>query len=144
MAPAPQDFRNHARYVPLYHGVTFILLVINLGVATWRLRRSPDGEALAQLGLAVALGLLFFYARLFALRVQDRIIRLELRLRTQAIAPELLPRFGELTAPQVVALRFAGDRELAELMKRTLDGGFANATDIKRAVTDWQADHWRA
>lgn len=144
MAPAPQNLRNHARYVPLYHGVVGVLLTINLGVALARLRRGMSVETLVPLGLAVALILLFVYARSFALTVQDRVIRLEMMLRVQRLAPDLLPRFAELRPAQVVALRFAGDGELPELMRKALDGALARPADIKQAITDWQADHWRA
>ena len=90
------------------------------------------------------LNLGFFYARAFAISVQDRVIRLEMRLRLTALAPELMARFDEFTVRQLVALRFAGDRELRALAQQTLEGKFASGKAIKQQIQDWKADYWRA
>jgi hypothetical protein len=76
--------------------------------------------------------------------VQNRLIRLEMRLRLREVLPApLAARIPELTVRQLIALRFAGDAELPALVERTLKGDFAKPRDIKRAVTDWQADYLR-
>jgi len=141
----PQNFANHARFVPGYHFLTFALLVINLGWSIYRLVKLPSWDAAVLLGLAVALVLLFFYSRLFALAVQDRVIRLEERLRMATLLPaDLKPRIGDFTTPQLVALRFASDAELPELARRVLDEGLTDRKVIKRLVQDWRADYCRA
>jgi hypothetical protein len=129
MSPtAPQSYANHVRLVPLYHGVTFVLLLFNLGFAVKGLLAGYSHQRLMALGLAVALLLLLFFVRLFALGVQD---------------PELMPRFGAFTPQQLVALRFAGDGELKDLAQQVLDGRLVKADDIKRSIRDWQADTLR-
>ena len=79
-----------------------------------------------------------------AIRVQNRVIRLEMRLRLREILPAALhPRIAELTTRHLVGLRFAGDAELPALVTRTLNGEFPTSTAIKRAITDWQPDYMR-
>jgi hypothetical protein len=96
----------------------------------------------ALVGVALVLG--FLLARLFALTAQDRIIRLEMRLRLRELLPaDLTPRIGEFTSGQLVALRFAGDRELPVLARRVLDEHLDDRKAIKQLVTDWQADRLR-
>jgi hypothetical protein len=95
--------------------------------------------------VALALLIFFFYARQFALTVQDRVIRLEMKLRLERLLPaEWTARFGELTPEQLVALRFAGDGELPELIRRVLAGEFKSAVEIKKQIHDWQPDWLRA
>lgn len=138
----PQRFENHARYVPLYHFVLGALLFLNFGYATLALRHySP--EVLFRWIVALALVLASIYARLFALAAQNRVIRLELHLRVRELAPDLLGRFDELNVEQVVALRFAGDGELAALTREVLEGRLRTGVEIKRRITGWKADHWR-
>jgi hypothetical protein len=95
----------------------------------------------------VAFGLLagLFAARAMALRVQDRVIRLEVQARMRGCLPaELQSRINELTPPQMVALRFASDAELADLVRDVLAGKLANQKAIKLAIKDWQGDYLRA
>lgn len=138
----PQRLENHARYVPLYHFVLGALLFLNFGHETLALRHySP--EVLFRWIVALALVLASIYARLFALAAQNRVIRLELRLRVRELAPDVQGRFDELNVEQVVALRFAGDGELAALTREVLEGRLRTGVEIKRRITDWKADHWR-
>jgi hypothetical protein len=140
-----QNLENHVRFVPLYHLVLTLLLLVNL--AYW-VRVSLLGlTGLRVAGLCVALGLflLFFYARQFALVVQDRVIRLEMRLRMERLLPaDLTGRFSEPEPQQLVALRFAGDGELPELTRRVLAGELRSNSQIKQQIKDWQADWLRA
>ncbi|MFI5166048.1 MAG: DUF6526 family protein [Thermoanaerobaculales bacterium] len=139
-----QNFANHARYVPLYHFVLCGILVVYLAWAVAHIVRHPSIEAVATLLLAVGLLLLYFYARQFALRVQDRVIRLEMRLRLERMLPaDLKLRIGELTLGQLIALRFAGDAELPELARKVLAEHITDRKAIKRLVRDWQADYLR-
>lgn len=141
---APQTFANHRRFVPLFHFVTIGILLINLGASVKTLVGAPSFTTALQVAVAAALILGFFYARVFALTVQNRVIRVEMRQRLAALAPGLMARFDEFTAGQLVALRFAGDAELASLAQQTLDGKFASGNAIKRQIQSWRADHWRA
>lgn len=144
MSREPQSYANHARLVPLYHGLTFGLLLVNLGWSSLQVVRNPSwGTAVAVL-LAVALILLFFFARIFALGVQDRVIRLEERLRMERLFDgDLKARIAEFTTPQLVGLRFASDEELPALARRVLDEGIRDRKVIKQAVRNWRADHQR-
>ncbi|NNG15815.1 MAG: hypothetical protein HKM89_04980 [Gemmatimonadales bacterium] len=141
----PQTFATHARLVPGYHFITFGLLVINLGWSIYRLVKVPGWDTAVTLGVAIALGFLFFYARSFPLAVQDRLIRLEERLRMATLLPaDLKPRIGDFTPAQLIALRFASDNELPTLARRVLDQGLTDRATIKRLITEWRADHVRA
>jgi hypothetical protein len=142
-ATSRQNFSNHARYVPMFHFVLGFLLIVLLGRSARRVFVNFSADTLFEFLLVVALVLAAFYARAFALAAQDRVIRLELRLRLQALAPQLLPRFGELTSGQLTALRFAGDAELPALMQQVLDRKLSASADIKRAIQDWQPDEFR-
>ena len=94
--------------------------------------------------MAVAFIGLYWYVRSFPVKVQDRVIRLEMRLRLQQILPEnLRAKIEELTPGQLVGLRFAGDEELPGLVQEVLDGKLAKQKEIKRKIKNWQADHLR-
>ncbi len=142
---AEQSFENHAKIVPGYHYFVFGVLALNLLWALYRLVVAPGiGTAIAVL-LALALAAIAFYALIFALAVQDRVIRLEMRLRLRELLPaDLVPRIGELKRGQFVALRFASDAELPDLVREVLAGRLTAPKDIKRAIKSWQADHLRA
>lgn len=144
MSREPQNYANHAKMVPLYHGLTFGLFMVNLGWSILQVVRSPGWGTLVALLLAVALILLFFFARVFALGVQDRVIRLEERLRMERLLEgDLKGRIGDFTTSQLVGLRFASDEELPELARRVLDEGIRDRKAIKQAVRNWRADHQR-
>jgi hypothetical protein len=142
--PEPQNYANHRRFVPLYHFGIFGILVINL---LWSLVRVVKGFSFeTALGVLMALALLglFFYMRIFALTVQDRIIRLEMRLRLKRVLPpDLAGRIPELEPPQLIGLRFASDVELPELVREVLTNNIQDRDVIKKRIKDWQADHLR-
>ena len=140
-----QSFENHTRIVPVFHVVGFFLLLANVIWALYRLSRGFSGEAIIQLGLAVALVVMFGSVRAQILTVQDRVIRMEMRLRLAQVLPASLhPSIPVLTRQQLVALRFAGDSELTLLVQQVLAGELTTQKEIKRRVKDWQADHLRA
>jgi len=88
---------------------------------------------------------MFFFARIFALKVQDRVIRLEMRMRLQQVLPpDLRGRIPEFAVGQLVALRFAGDAELPELARKVLDEKLTDRSAIKKMIRDWQPDELRA
>ena len=140
----PQNFANHRRIVPVYHVGIFGILAINL---IWRLVgliRGPSWQTALEVAVAAALLLLSFYVRIFALTVQDRVIRLEMRLRLKEILPpDLEGRIDELTRDQFVALRFASDGEMPDLMREVLTNNIRNRDEIKRRIKNWVPDYLR-
>ena len=146
MAPdRPQTFENHARWVPAYHfGISAILLA-NLVTAIAQLVRNPSWLTVLGVLMAVALFGMFWYVRAFALRVQDRVIRLEMRLRLRGLLPaDLQPRIPDLSPGQLIALRFASDEELPALVRDVLEKRVTGGSEIKRRIRNWQADELRA
>jgi len=144
MAESAQSYKNHAKFVPLYHFVTFPLLAANM---VWAIRaaiQAPDGSHILAALTSVALVLVAFFARIFALKAQDRVIRLEERIRMQQLLPqELKARIPEFTTNQLIALRFASDAELPALAQTVLRDGIADQKQIKQMIKHWKADHQR-
>lgn len=140
-----QNFENHAKLVPAFHFFVLPVLAFNVIWSIVRLVRNFSGESVVSLVVALALATLAFYARLFALKVQDRVIRLEMRLRMMQLLPqELRPRITEFNVDQLVALRFAGDAELPALCRKVLDEKLTDRKAIKKLVQNWQPDYLRA
>src|SRR5215469_15892838 len=121
MADKAQNFENHAKLVPAFHLFVGPVLMINvIGSIVHMFRVFTIGSVIGFF-VAVALLVLAFCARIFALTVQDRVIRLEMRLRMQhLLPPDLLPRIPEFTVAQLVSLRFASDEELPDLARKVL------------------------
>ena len=138
-----QNFQNHARYVPLYHFVLSAIFAVLLGWSGKRLVSHFSADTVCEFLLVVAVVLVAFFARSFALTAQDRVIRLETRLRLQALAPQLMSRFDGLAPGQLTALRFASDAELPALAQQVLEGKLTRSADIKRQIKSWKADHLR-
>ena len=142
--PQPQqDLKNHGRYVPLFHFVLALLLAVNFIHAARKLLPF-SAETFYPLSLATALLLMFWYVRVFPTTVQDRVIRLEEKLRLEKLAPELSAGFDAFTPKQWTALRFASDAELPALARDVLAGKLTNPADIKKAIKHWRSDHLRA
>jgi len=142
--PPPQNYANHRRFVPLYHFVLFGVLVINLLWSVIRAVRQLSFDTVWGIVMALALLGISFYMRIFALTVQDRVIRLEMRLRLKKVLPEdLRVRILELSPGQLIALRFASDAELPDLVREVLANDIQDRDVIKRKVRDWQADRLR-
>lgn len=148
---AEQSYGNHRKFVPGFHFVTFGILAVNFFWSLYRLFRGfPEVEIPLFdriLGVLVAAALIgvALYARLFALSVQDRVIRNEMHARLETLLPlDLRPRIGELRRGQLVALRFASDEELPELTRQVLDGRLTKGDEIKRAIRSWRGDFLRA
>ncbi len=141
-----QNFANHTKFVPLYHIFVLGVFTINFGWSLYRwklLGFSLDG--LVSVLVAAALILLFFYARIFALTVQDRVIRIEERLRYERVLPaDIRPRIGEFTVGQLVSLRFASDAELPALARKVLDEKLTDRKAIKQLIKSWKPDYLRA
>ena len=141
-----QHFGNHTKFVPLFHIFVLGVLTLNFGWSIYRWKMagfSVDG--LVSILLAAALILLAFFGRIFALAVQDRVIRLEERLRYERMLPaDLRPRIGEFTVGQLVSLRFASDAELPVLARKVLDEKLADRKAIKKLIKNWKPDYLRA
>ncbi len=141
-----QNFANHGKTVPVFHLFAVPVLVANFIWSLFRLGNLGISFAgIFGVLLAAALVVLVFEARLFALAVQDRVIRLEERLRYERVLPaDLQARCGELTIHQIVALRFASDAELPALTRKVLDEKLQKRKAIKRLVKNWRPDYQRA
>ena len=141
----PQTFENHARVLPAYHYVAFPLFAINFFFTLYQAVTAFTWGNLAAFSLAVALILLFVVARVMALTVQDRVIRIEEQLRMRTLLPaDLQPRISDFTVKQFVALRFASDEELPGLARKVLDEKIQDQKAIKKMVRNWRADYQRA
>lgn len=143
---AEQNFANHGRFFPPFHFFVVPVMMINL---LWSIYRwyvagfSWEGAERVLLAAGLALG--FLSARIMALKVQDRVIRLEERLRYERILPsDLRPRIGEFTVSQLIALRFASDTELPGLARKVLDEKIGERKAIKQMVKTWRPDYLRA
>ncbi len=143
---ADQTFANHGKLFPPFHVFVVPVMAINLFWSIYRLivtGISWDGceRVLVAMGLAIG----FLTARVMALKVQDRVIRLEERLRYERVLPaDLKPRIGEFTVGQLVSLRFACDAELPALARKVLDQKMTERKAIKQMVKAWKPDYLRA
>ena len=144
MAAQQQTFANHAKVVPAYHYFTFGLVAVYLGYRLYLLVTGPSVAAAMGVVAGAALLMIFFWARLFALRVQDRVIRLEMHLRLHHLAPDLSARFGEFTINQLCGLRFASDAELPDLARKVLTDKLHDRKAIKKMIREWLPDLARA
>lgn len=137
-----QDVKNHKKYYPLHH---FILMPLTLGFFIWSFIQIFKSSANIPLFIiALILLITSIITRIYALKNQDRIIRLEMRLRYFQLTQHNLSAVEQkLTIHQLVALRFAGDDELISLIDRTLKENLSPAA-IKNNIKNWQADHHRA
>lgn len=142
-AETPQNFSNHTRYDPIFHFFVLPVFVLTLIATIVHLIRWPGIHSALMLLAALAALIAVFKIRLYALKVQDRIIRLEERLRlANLLDPALRPRIPELSEAQLVALRFASDAELPALAARALNEKLSR-DDIKKAIQNWRPDYWR-
>lgn len=136
-----QNFKNHARFVPLYHYVLSLITLAVLVLAIINLVEAVNLLSIMFLLTAAALVLAFVFMRTFALKAQDRAIRAEENLRHYVLTGKLLS--SQLTMPQIIALRFAPDEEFVALAQRAVSEGLDNKA-IKQAVKNWRADNHRA
>jgi hypothetical protein len=140
-----QSFQRHTRWVPPFHFVVLPILLVNLIWSLWQVFKAFSWPTVLAALVAFALFGIAIYARNFALSVQDRVIRLEMRLRLERLlSPDLHGRIPGLTVEQLVGLRFAGDDELPALVREVLEKNITARKEIKRRIRNWQADHQRA
>ena len=139
-----QSLKNHVRMIPAYHYFIFGAFTINLALSIASLASAPSFTTAAGVVTAAALIVLAFYARVFALRAQDRVIRLEMRLRMRELLPaDMQPCIRDFTPDQLVAMRFASDAELPDLAAKVLAGNVHDKKTIKGMIKDWQGDFLR-
>jgi len=149
-AKIPQTYANHTRLDPSFHffllpvfGIGLVLALVHFFAHLRESDFSDNFHSFLLILLAVALLTLVLKTRVYSLRVQDRIIRLEERLRlTQLLSDPLRSRIPELTEDQLVGLRFASDAEIPKLVERALNEKMKRK-DIKKAVQNWRPDDWR-
>jgi len=138
-----QNLKNHGRLDPAFHFVLFAVLISNLVIAIVYFVHHLNFHAAWLILISIAAFILYFKVRLYPLKVQDRVIRLEERLRLQALAPaEWHAQIYRLTEDQLIGLRFAGNSEVVELAKQALEHNL-NRKQIKERIKDWRADEFR-
>jgi hypothetical protein len=139
----PQTYANHARFDPWFHFFLAPIALIILIASIVHLVRHPHAWGVVHVVLAFALFMLVFKVRSYALKVQDRVIRLEERLRLAGLLPEpLRSRIADLDVRQLIALRFASDAEIPGLVERTLNEKLTQK-QIKQAIQNWRPDNFR-
>jgi hypothetical protein len=145
MSDTPQNFENHAKIVPGYHySATALLMLPTMYFLFLAIRDFFSLERTAVFLFSVGVVIAALYARVFPVGVQDRVIRLEERMRMERIlSGDLKARIGDFTTAQLVGLRYAADDELEGLARRVLDEGITDKKLIKQAVKNWRADHQR-
>ncbi len=140
----PQNFKNHARQIPYFVGGQLVLMVNVIGKLV-ALRHGISFGSVMDVLVGAALIVLLTFVRLSTLTVQDRLIRLEMRIRLKGLLPaEMQSRIPEFSVDQLISLRFASDAELSGLARKVLDEKMNDRKAIKQMVKDWQADWLRA
>jgi hypothetical protein len=142
----PQNLQNHVRLVAPFHMFVLPVLLLNAGSTIYRvIKDGVSFQSVLAILVAFALLTLALFARIFALTVQDRVIRLEMRLRlAELLSPDLRPRIPEFTVAQLVSMRFASDAELPALARKVLDERMNDRKAIKQQVKNWQGDYLSA
>lgn len=139
-----QTYQNHTRFFPLVHFVLFPALLFNLIWSIVRLYQDPSWDRAEWLFMGLVFIAMNVAARLQALKAQDRVIRLEERLRYKEVLPkDLAEKAMNLKTSQIIGLRFASDEELPDLVQKTLNGELTTTKDIKLAVKNWRGDYLR-
>jgi hypothetical protein len=142
---AEQSYKSHRKYIPVFHYFVEPVLLLNVVAQVLYLNRYRTLYKAWMVVVAIALAVLPFVARYMVARVQDRVIRLEERIRLASLLPaEVRGRIDDLTTAQLVALRFASDDELPALVQRCLNGELTKGEEIKKEIKTWRADHVRA
>lgn len=139
-----QSFEKHAKMVPLYHYWGFALVAIPMLYFGVKTATDFSFDRLMLFAFTLGAVIMAFFARVFPLGVQDRVIRLEERIRMERLLPDdLKARSVALDTEHLIGLRFASDDELADLTRRVLDGELKDRKSVKAAIKSWRADHQR-
>ena len=142
MAEREQSLKSHRRFYPWHHYVVVPILIINLGIEIARALKDPVAQGWPVM-LAFGLVVFSFTSRGMALKAQDRVIRLEERLRLAQLMPGEQAVIDSLRPRQLVALRFASDEEVAALARRCASGDFVKGEEIKKEIRTWRPDYLR-
>jgi len=141
---ATQNFANHTRWHPPFHFFVLPVMLINFIWSIVQFVMAPGWNLGWWIVVSLALLVLTPFVRMNPLKAQDRIIRLEETIRyQQVLSPAVIQQAGALTVGQIVALRFAADDELEELVSAVAAGKLAKPKDIKQAIKNWRADTFR-
>jgi len=144
MADTQQSYANHTRWHPPFHFFVIPVMLINVIWAIVDCFKNPGPNQAWWIVVSLALVVMALLVRTNALKAQDRIIRLEERLRYQQLLPaELASQCGSLSAAQMIALRFAADEELEGLIREVLANRLTKTSDIKKAIKNWRGDTFR-
>ena len=144
MSTSSQSYANHVRWHTPHHFIVMPVLIINVVWAAVYFYEYPTWNQGWWIVVSAALVMLGVVTRLNALRVQDRLIKLEEQVRYERLLPpDLARRAAALPLSHTIALRFASDAELGSLLSDVLDGKFSKPADIKRAITNWRPDQLR-
>ena len=139
-----QDYRSHRRFAPGYHFVTLPLVLTYLIWSIRRVTANPMEDTWYALVGALALTGVYLFSRVFPLKVQDRVIRLEERLRLVRVLPaDLQPHVESIRASHLIAMRFASDDELPALVRQVIANPSMSSGDIKKQVKHWRPDWFR-
>ena len=142
---AEQSFESHRRYIPIYHFVLLPILILNVVAQVLYFLKYHTPYKLFMIVVALALALIPFSLRAMIARVQDRVIRLEERLRLSNLLPAgMHARINDLTPGQLVGLRFAPDDEVVALAQRCMSGELTKGEQIKKEIKNWRPDNLRA
>jgi hypothetical protein len=142
---AEQSFKSHRRYIPIYHFVALPILILNVVAQVLYFLKYHTLYKLFMIVVALALAAIPFLLRTMIARVQDRVIRLEERLRLSNLLPaEMHARINDLTPSQLVGLRFAPDDEVVALAQRCMSGELTTGEQIKKEIKNWRPDNLRA
>ncbi len=140
----PQSAESHAMTVPMYHYVTFSLIFIPTVYFMYVSVTAFSVQSAMTATFAVGVVFATVFARLFPLGVQDRVIRMEERLRLARVLPaEMHGDIESITTGILIGLRFAPDEELEDLVRRVQSGELSDRKAVKMAVKNWRADHHR-
>jgi hypothetical protein len=143
MPESEQSYSTHRRYFPWHHYVVVPVLIVHLVVEIVRFSRDPGAYNAWLIAVAFALVVFAFTSRVMSLRAQDRVIRLEERLRLGQLMPSERDVIDSLKARHLVALRFASDDEVAALARRCAQGELNTGNDIKKEIRQWRPDFLR-
>jgi len=145
MAERTQSYATHRRFFPLFHFIAVPLIALYTGYSVYVFVHAPSLATAAPIVLGVGLICALLASRIMALAVQNRVIRLEMRLRFDRVfGAAAADAFSALTLRQLISLRFASDAELPALVQRVRANELATSRDVKQAIRDWQADFLRA
>ena len=139
-----QSFKNHARLVPPYHYFVLPMMLVYLVRSVYQTITAFSMDQLLFTLFVLAVAMTALFARVFALKAQDRVIRLEERMRLQQLlGPDLMADVPSLTTEQLIGIRFASDGEVEYLVRRVSQEGIEDRKTIKGMVQNWRADNQR-